>query len=218
MGDRSNHHQTSRPPGWYSRGYHHHFDGDGAVQFITFRLADSIPKELYEQWQGELTDADSQGLRPKLRISQLKRISRYEDLGRGACHLGDHRIAKVMLHALQFANGKHYDLIAWCIMPNHVHVLIEMFTGFYMRDIVRSWKSYTAHQANKILGRTGMFWGKDYFDRYIRDSDHFNNTVFYIMENPVKAGLVKMASQWPWSGNTVNFNADGDVRAPKTRL
>ncbi len=84
-------------------------------------------------------------------------------------------------------------------MPNHVHVLIEV-KEHSLSDIVRSWKSYTAHQVNKLLGRTGRFWMPDYFDRFIRDERHFAATVEYIRQNPVKAGLVDAPEKWPWSG------------------
>jgi putative DNA methylase len=84
-------------------------------------------------------------------------------------------------------------------MPNHVHVLIEMM-GESLSKIVHSWKSYTAHQANKLLGRNGVFWGPDYFDRYIRDEKHLNATVEYILRNPVMAGLVDDPEEWPWAG------------------
>jgi hypothetical protein len=84
-------------------------------------------------------------------------------------------------------------------MPNHVHVLIRMM-HVPLATIVQSWKSYTAHEANKLLGRKGIFWMPDYFDRFIRDERHFKATVDYILQNPVKAGLVYAPEQWPWSG------------------
>jgi REP element-mobilizing transposase RayT len=80
-------------------------------------------------------------------------------------------------------------------MPNHVHVLIEQAGGFRLGDIIHAWKSFTAKQANKHLGRTGAFWAPDYFDRYIRDQAHFDVAVHYIHENPVKAGLVARAEE-----------------------
>jgi putative DNA methylase len=84
-------------------------------------------------------------------------------------------------------------------MPNHVHVLIQMMDE-PLANIIHSWKSYTAHEANKLLGRKGAFWMPDYFDRYIRDKEHFIATVEYILQNPVKAGLVDTAENWSWSG------------------
>ena len=127
------------------------------------------------------------------------RIEKYIDSGKGACYLRDERIARLVQDALKYFDGHRYRLIAWCIMPNHVHVLIEMM-GESLSKIVHSWKSYTAHQANKLLGRNGVFWGPDYFDRYIRDEKHLNATVEYILRNPVMAGLVDDPEEWPWAG------------------
>jgi putative transposase len=68
-----------------------------------------------------------------------------------------------------------------------------------LSDIVRSWKSFTARRANALLGHPGPFWHADYFDRYMRDEEHFARTVEDVEQNPVKAGLVDKAADWPWS-------------------
>jgi REP element-mobilizing transposase RayT len=96
-------------------------------------------------------------------------------------------------------DGERYRLIAWCLMPNHVHVVIEIVDGYSLTDIVRSWKSFSARRANSELGRTGRFWHPDYFDRYMRDERHFAQTVEYVELNPVKAGLASAADEWLWS-------------------
>ena len=84
-------------------------------------------------------------------------------------------------------------------MPNHVHVVIELAGDAALGDVLRSLKSFTARRANVCLGRTGAFWHADYFDRFIRDEGHFHRTVDYVEQNPVKAGLVERAIDWPWS-------------------
>jgi REP element-mobilizing transposase RayT len=83
-------------------------------------------------------------------------------------------------------------------MPNHVHALIEPFGGNPLREIVHSWKSFTAKQANRILGCNGTFWQPDYFDRVVRNAEQFDRARSYIDENPVKAGLVQRAGDWPF--------------------
>ena len=128
-----------------------------------------------------------------------KRTEQYADSGHGACYLRDERIARLVQDALKYFDGERYRLLAWCVMPNHVHVLIEV-TEHSLSDIVHSWKSFTAHRANKLLARTGRFWMPDYFDRFMRDDRHFAATVDYIRQNPVKAGLVDAPEKWPWSG------------------
>jgi REP element-mobilizing transposase RayT len=95
-------------------------------------------------------------------------------------------------------HSRGYRLQAWTIMPNHVHVLISSMTGFPVGTVVSSWKRFSARQANARLGRTGAFWQDDYWDRFIRNDEHFAATVSYIDANPVKAGLVDAAPLWPW--------------------
>jgi len=185
--------------GWHTRGYLPHFDAGNILQFITFRLADSVPSEVIDQWKQELRWHEGMDAASKEAVELRKRIEKYEDSGKGACYLRDERIARLVENALKRFNGERYRLIAWCIMPNHVHVLIETMHE-PLAGIIHSWKSYTAHEANKLLGRTGAFWSPEYFDRYIRDEDHFRATVDYILQNPVKAGLVDAPEKWHWSG------------------
>jgi hypothetical protein len=81
-------------------------------------------------------------------------------------------------------------------MPNHVHVLIEVNEGWSLSKIMHGWRSYTANEANRILGRTGKFWMEEYYDRYIRNDNHLQKTINYILNNPANAGL----DDWPWVG------------------
>jgi putative DNA methylase len=115
------------------------------------------------------------------------------------CNLRDEAVARMVQTALLHFDGLRYRLIAWVVMPNHVHVLIETIPGHALSDIIHSSKSFTAKAANRILKRTGVFWEQEYFDRVIRDENHFWNAVSYIQENPVKAGLVPLAAAWPYS-------------------
>lgn len=82
---------------------------------------------------------------------------------------------------------------------NHVHALLQSQEGWPLKAIVHSWKSFTAQAANRILGRTGAFWFREYHDRFIRNAEHFTATKQYIEQNPVKAGMVQDAQAWPWS-------------------
>ena len=175
--------------GWNHRGYLPHFDADTLIQFITFRLADSLPKAIFD----ELTAAASGS------ADLRRRIEAAADSGFGNCALRDPTVATIVQDALHHFDGNRYKLLAWTIMPNHVHVLVEQIAGYPLGDIVHAWKSFTAKKANKQLGRTGAFWEPDYFDRYIRDQAHFDIAARYIHENPVRAGLVARAEDWRWS-------------------
>ena len=99
----------------------------------------------------------------------------------------------------QFGNaGERYNLLAWCIMPNHVHVLFKVGSAS-MSEIIGAWKKHTGRLANQILGKSGPFWAKDYFDTYIRNAEHELKTIHYIERNPVKAKRVIDPKDWPWS-------------------
>jgi REP element-mobilizing transposase RayT len=80
-------------------------------------------------------------------------------------------------------------MISFVVMPNHVHALFVQNAEWPLEKLIRSWKGFTARQINKLLGRSGGFWQRDYFDRLIRDDQHFKNCVGYIRRNPEKARL-----------------------------
>ena len=175
---------------WYSRGYLPHLDEPGLVQCITYRLYDSMPAERRAEWEVLL-----QMQNPKV---QQRRIETYLNNGCGSCWLRDARIAEIVQDNLMHFGAQCYHLLAWAIMPNHVHVLIETRHCHPLPEVVHSWKSYTANHANQVLGRAGPFWHREYFDRYIRDERHLEQAVLYIHGNPVTAGLVERAEDWPY--------------------
>jgi REP element-mobilizing transposase RayT len=171
--------------GWHSRGYLPHFDSPETIQFVTFRLADSLPKVVAAVLAS--------------RTDNLAKTDSSLDVGYGACWLEEPAIASILQDAILHFDSQRYRLLAWCIMPNHVHVVVEPIGGSSLGGIVHSWKSFSAKEANRMLGRNGPFWHKDYFDRFIRDEGHLGRTVEYVENNPVKAGLVATNADWPWS-------------------
>ena len=176
--------------GWHERGFIPHRDEPGLTQFVTFRLADSVPAELRDEWESLLGIEDTRERRVQLEA--------WLDRGHGACHLNNEGVAKVVADALRHSDGERYDLDAWTIMPNHVHVLFTVGST-PMADVVKSWKQFTATQANRILGLSGSFWQADYWDTYMGDPEHEERTIRYIRDNPVKAGLVGEWTAWPWT-------------------
>jgi putative transposase len=185
--------------GWHSRGYLPHFDQPALIQLVTFRLFDAVPEELIVQWKRELSWRKKLPASDPREIALKKRIEKFEDAGHGACWLRDERIAAIMEDALLYFDGNRYRILAWCIMPNHVHVIIEIWAEYPLADIMHSWKSYISHQANKVLQRSGEFWFREYYDRFIRNEEHFANAVAYVENNPVKAGLANSKEEWRWS-------------------
>jgi REP element-mobilizing transposase RayT len=144
-----------------------------------------------KSWKNELAWSGTVPVTDPRVIELRKRISRYEDAGHGACWLRDERIAELVEGALLHFDGRRYRLIAWCVMPNHVHALVETVEDWPLAGLVHSWKSFTSHEANRILKRSGEIWLREYHDRFIRDDRHFAKVVSYIESNPVKAGLVR---------------------------
>jgi REP element-mobilizing transposase RayT len=162
-----------------------HFDSPETVQFVTFRLVDSLPHAAIDAFRAE-DDA-------------MLRLDKELDAGLGACWLKDPDIAAMVQAALLHFDGERYRLLAWCVMPNHVHAVIEVLEQHTLSAIVKSWKSFTSRQANARLGRSGPFWEADYFDRYMRNEGQLERTIEYVESNPVKAGLVDVPDAWPWS-------------------
>ncbi len=187
-----------------SRGYLPHLEAQQAIYFVTFRLADSLPKELVLQLReqrkalkragpaGTTSPVDLVRLR-ELR-ALLRRAEQCLDSGLGRCHMRDARIARVVAEAICHFHGQRYRLLAWCVMPNHVHVLFSPLQGQTLQTILHSWKSYSANQANALLGRTGDFWQREYFDHLVRDESSVRKITQYIRDNPRRAGLLN----WPW--------------------
>jgi len=157
------------------------------VQHVVFRLADSLPARLRDQVM----------LRPA--AERVEAIDAALDQGHGRRDLAIPEVAALIQNALLRFDGERYALIAWCVMPNHAHVLAEIFPGFSLDRIVHSWKSFTAHAANRLLGRTDRFWAPEYFDRYMRDDYHLAGARRYIESNPVKAGLCSEPEAWRFS-------------------
>lgn len=171
-----------------------HFDGSHVTQFVTFRLADSLPQTFLEEIRQEL-----QSVKSNVEQEKYERIQHYLDQGAGSCLLRNQSCAKIVQDALQFLDGKKYLLRAWVVMPNHVHFLARFEEGQLLSKALHSLKSFTAHELIKLHPEMPSVWQHESFDRYIRDEDHYWQTVNYIHNNPVSAGLCKSKEEFRWS-------------------
>lgn len=157
--------------GIHTRGYLPHVKREGAWYFVTFRLADSLPREVllrFEQERAErlrgVPEQESAERTEAMRESQRK-IERYLDRGIGACHLKRADVANMVVEALGYFHEKQYLLDEWVVMPNHVHLILWPVPNHTLTEILRSRKRHTARQANLILGRTGeVFWQPESYD------------------------------------------------------
>ncbi|MEO5858505.1 MAG: transposase [Pyrinomonadaceae bacterium] len=108
-------------------------------------------------------------------------------------------MATVLKETILKYDHDRYSLQAWVIMPNHGHIMIRPHEGYPLEKIMHSIKSFTASEANRIIGRRGNFWMREVFDRYIRNADHYARAKRYIENNPVKAGLCNFPEDWEFS-------------------
>ena len=184
-----------------------HFDGGETTQFITARLFDSVPQELLAKWREQLKEERIIGGSFDADAAFRQRVEMYLDQGYGECFLRDERVAETVQNALLFHDGAKYKLQSWTIMPNHIHFLLTPNEGLTLEEIVHSIKSFTANQANKILGRKGIFWQHEPFDRYIRNRQHFVNVIKYIENNPVKAKLCAKPEDWKFFKRTLPYES-----------
>ena len=228
--------QENGAPRWHSRGYLPHFESAQAIQHVTFHLADSLPQSTLRRFEEEL-----KFLPPEKRDAQRRnRIDAWIDAGHGSCILRDPRVAAMVQASLLFFDAQRYRLLAWVVMPNHVHTLFQPLDPWSVAAIVASWKKFTARrirdrswarqspdgqsdswerqspdwrrvswerrspdrhseQSRQPACTPKPVWAREYWDRYIRDEQHFQRTISYIHSNPVRAGLVPEAERWPWS-------------------
>ena len=155
-----------------------HWDQGRRVYFITFRLGDSLPVGFLE-W------LEIQGVDP---IKKRKIIEKYMDAGKGACILRDQKNRKVLEDVLRRKNNQDYFIYAYAIMPNHVHILVEIF-GDNLIKTVKFWKGASGARLKKLHPQMKKIWMSDCYDRIIRNMEHFSNCLEYIKNNPVKAYL-----------------------------
>jgi REP element-mobilizing transposase RayT len=183
--------------GWWSRGYLPHYDSAEHTQFVTIRLADSVPKHVQVSLNAELGALKKKGEdSSSIGYHRCKRMEALLDAGYGCCVLKAESVADVIIKALENLVEQGHEVLRWVIMPNHIHLLLKIRHGTSLSSVIRFFKGRTGKQANEALGSSGRFWFPEYFDRYIRDSDHLNKVLHYIDQNPVRAGLVKAAADW----------------------
>lgn len=175
--------------GWHQRGYLPHFDAPGVTQFVTFQLSDSFPVRRHPEFEAILKEED---------VAKRKKLELWLDRGYGKCWLRKPTIAKLTQGVLRELDGNSYKLQAWVIMPNHVHLVVDVWEVPLVK-LIHYWKGKSSREANKLLGRRGPFWQEDYFDTLIRDGAHSKRAVRYTEQNPVKACLAKTPHDWQWS-------------------
>ncbi|MFH1185685.1 MAG: hypothetical protein V1755_11720 [Chloroflexota bacterium] len=192
-----------------------HWQPQDAIFFITFRLKGTLPQSA--------RPSDGTKTRPDLRRAQMlggrqpetvdyldakgdfvQWDTRVLGAAAGPRWLLTPEVAEIVVEALHHRDGREHRLYAFCVMPNHVHAVFgglrtQNENAGALSQVLQSLKRHTARHANLVLGRDGPFWQDESYDHVIRDSDEPQRTVSYVLENPVKAGLVSKWQQWRWS-------------------
>jgi len=186
-----------------------HYQPPGAILFVTFRLAGSLPQAVIQHLEAELlqkklqidvlTDPQNREQTAYLTQKQLFGIldAELDKAHYGPKWLAEAAIADLMCKALHNLDGQVYTLEAYCVMPNHVHLVCTPLSiqgeVYPLSKIMQSLKGNTARQANLLLGRTGDFWQHESYDHVVRDAVELKRIVNYVLANPSRAGL---ATQW----------------------
>lgn len=126
-----------------------------------------------------------------MRVVYSERVEKYLAAGYGEGILKDPGAANAVAETILRNNGIDYAIHAYCVMPNHVHVIVgDLAEGIELRKIVSIWKRASAHRINSALSRTGEVWQRDTYTHIIRNSDEYKRQLSYVWVNPEVAGLV----------------------------
>jgi REP element-mobilizing transposase RayT len=196
--------------GFHSRDHLPHLKREGGSYFVTFRLAGTLPAAVLLKFRQEREQILAQALAAKRPLTwheqealfrwYCERVDKYLDAGHGQCWLKQPALAELVAKALRFHENARFDLLAWVVMPNHVHAVLGPRPGWTLSRILQSWKGYTAHEANHLLGHTGTaFWQRESFDHLVRDDEDLHRCCHYTTTNPVNAGYCTRAEDWQWS-------------------
>ena len=196
--------------GFHTRNSLPHLKREGGTYFVTFRLADTLPAEVLEKLKHERELILQQALAAKRPLTWTEqeelfrwystRVDTYLDAGHGECFLRQPAIAELVANALQYFDGQRYELRAWVVMPNHVHAVLWPMPSHTLSEILHSWKSFTASEANRRLNRVGQdFWQTESYDHLTRDDADLARCCQYTTMNPVNARLCARPEDWQWS-------------------
>ena len=202
-----------------NRDYYHrklpHIQPLNGTFFVTYRLYGSLPvivrKQLLEDFESDKHRLFLESKANPEALDELHRryFARFDTVldktTYGPLHLQTDAIAELTAKALHHWDTQHIDLIAFCIMPNHVHavftlqnVLTESGQPNSLDRLMQSLKSFSGRKANELLNLTGKFWGEESYDRLVRDDGELIRIVRYVLNNPVKAGLCSDWKEWKW--------------------
>lgn len=192
-----------------------HYQPIGGTFFVTFNLADAIPNRVLDEWAKEFeiqkksielfSQNFDEDLDKLIKLDFVKR-DKYLDVAKhGENWLKNDELALFVSESLHFWDKRTIDLLCFCIISNHVHVVLrlldnlEVKTQKYLDEVMHSIKLFSAKKCNEVLGKTGQFWQHESYDRLIRNDDEKFRIIQYVVNNPVKAGLIQNPLEWKWT-------------------
>ncbi|MGC1377865.1 MAG: transposase [Anaerolineales bacterium] len=201
-----------------------HWHPEGRMFFITFRLANSLPISVIRELEAErergrqAIHAKFSGMQQKDELYKLdKKYFGQFDAWLDRCveesprWLADEQVAQIVAEQIHALDGERYDLVTYCIMSNHAHIAIDtaghifkpthagLTAPYPLADTLKLLKGRTARYCNQALKRSGAFWQHESYDHVIRDQQEYERIIRYILNNPVKAGLVENWEEWKFT-------------------
>ena len=168
-----------------------HWNQTSCVQFVTFRLADSLPqvklqelKEDKEKWLKQHPSPWDDATKQEYDETFTRRLDQWIDAGYGDCQLADVSYRALLFNAMLHFDGDRYDMHAFVIMPNHVHALLTPREEGGVQSIIGSWKRFSAREFNKVNGKEGNVWERESFDHMVRNMEEYRKKLYYIIQNP----------------------------------
>ena len=197
-----------------------HWDVPHAAYFITSCLEGSIPAQGLldiDDYRASLqrrprpTGKSEEAWTTNCWKLVFARTESWLDMQPAVRHLSDTRLAQLVVDAFYFFADHRYKLLAFVVMPSHIHWVFQPMESWVSQlgpqitvrspreRIIHSINRHTAAECNKLLGLSGTFWQHESYDHWIRDAEEMERIIRYVEGNPVKAGLVDLPEQWPYS-------------------
>ena len=169
----------------FTHGHLPHKSQRGKIYALTFRLADALPPQVIDAYLERLDHMPDrvEEHEPYLRTLRAHLMEAL-DAGHGTCLLRQPPLRDILKQTIAHHDGRTCDVHAYVIMPNHVHLLLELYPGEHITNVVGSIKRFSALKINQHVGRTGRLWQSEVFDRLVRSYRHYVHTVRYIYNNP----------------------------------
>ncbi len=186
----------------FSRRHLPHLYFNEGIYFVTYRLADSLPSKKYELTNNVSRQWDFQKFKEHFNDYDLL----LDKASFGSNYLRIKNIADICASSILHYNNSELKVICYCVMSNHIHLLFKLMPeNRGISKLMQSIKGYSSRECNKELKRKGTFWQNESYDRWLRDENEYRYTINYILNNPVKAGIITDWKDWKYTWYNKEF-------------